>query len=112
MATINPSALQPGTQLTNAAASVYTVPTNGLAVIRRAVFVNVDTAPHVITVHRVPSGGTAVVGNKVISSRRLSPGESYVAPELTNMTLGSGDSIQALADANSVVNAFLSGFIG
>ncbi len=108
--TITPAALQPGVSLTNAAASIYTTPANGQAVIRRAVFTNHDSSPHVITVHRVPSGGSVLTANMLIDARRLTPGESYVSPELANMVLDAGDSIQAFADANSVVNAFMSGY--
>lgn len=107
--TIQPAVLTAGTQLTNSAASIYTVPVNGQAVIRRAVFTNVDTVPRLLTVHRVPNGGSALAANMVVQARRLTPGESYVAVELANMVLNGGEAIYALADANTAINAFMSG---
>lgn len=108
--TISPAILTPSAQLTNAAASIYTVPANGKAVIKRAVFTNVDTVTRLLTVHRVASGGSATTANQVITTQRLTPGEAYVAAELANMVLDAGDSIQALADANTAVNATMSGY--
>lgn len=107
---INPAVLTPSTPLNSTATVLYQVPSNGQAVIKRAVFTNVDSVTRVITVHRVPASGSPVLGNRVISEQRLTPGEAYVAPELANMVLLPGESIQALADAAAVVNATMSGF--
>ena len=107
---ITPAVFQPGIQLTASPVAIYTVPSVGQSVIRRAVFTNTDTSPRTITVHRVPNAGSASTSNRVISAFRLSPGQAYIATELSNMVLNAGDSIQALADTTSVVNAFISGF--
>lgn len=108
--TTQPAVLTASIQLPNAAASIYTVPALGQTVIKRAVFTNVDTVPHTITVHRVPSGGAAAAANRVISAFRITPGEAYVANELANMVLNSGDAIFALADTANQVNVTMSGF--
>jgi hypothetical protein len=108
--TIQPAVLTPSTQLGNTAAAIYTTPALGQAVIKRAVFTNIDTVPHTITVHRVPSGGSATIANRVISAYRLTPGQAYVAVELANMVLNGGDMIQALADTANQVNVTMSGF--
>lgn len=108
--TTQPAILTASVQLSNAAASIYTAPALGQAVIKRAVFTNVDTVPHTITVHRVPSGGSALTANLVISAFRLTPDESYIANELANMVLNGGDAIFALADTANQVNVTMSGF--
>lgn len=108
--TVTPAVLQPGTQLSNSAASIYTTGANGRTLVKRAVFTNVDTVTRLLTVYRVQSGGSATTGNIIINALRLAPGESYVAPELTNMVLNAGDAIFAKGDAASVINAFMSGF--
>lgn len=103
------AALTPTTYLSNAAASIYTCPSNQQASVKRAVFTNRDTSAHTITVHRVPSGGSVQNSNMIISARRLTPGESYVAPELASMVLNAGDAIYAFADANTSVTVTMSG---
>lgn len=107
---INAAVLQAGVVLTASAASIYTTPAAGQAVIKRAVFTNTSANPVTITVHRVPSAGSAAIGNKIIAEMRLTPGQAYVSPELSNMALNGGDSIVALCSAASSVNAFMSGF--
>jgi len=61
-------------------------------------------------VYRVASGGAAGAANTIIKDKRLTPGQSYVAPEVANMVLNSGDSIQALASAATAVTAVLMGY--
>ncbi|CAB4142365.1 hypothetical protein UFOVP1414_65 [uncultured Caudovirales phage] len=107
---IVPALLTASVQLGATAASIYTTPAQGQTLIKRAVFTNVDTSPRTITVHRVPVSGSASNANRVISSFRLSPGQSYVAVELANMVLNAGDSIQAFADTANLVNVTMSGF--
>ncbi len=110
MATIQPAVLTPSAPLSNTAAAIYTTPTAGRTVVRRAVFTNTDTSPRTITVHRVPLSGSAVTANVLIQARRLAPGEAYVAPELASMVLNGGDAIFAAADVAGVVNVTMSGF--
>lgn len=110
MATIQPAVLTPSTALGNTATAIYTTPTAGQTVVRRAVFTNTDTVPRLITVHRVPNGGSATTANIVIQAYRLAPGQAYPAPELASMVLNGGDAIFALADAAAVVNVTMSGF--
>lgn len=110
MPTVTPVPLTPTAYLSNSVGPIYTCPANSTAIVKRAVFTNRDTSPHVITVHRVPSGGTPQNSNMLIAARRLSAGESYVAPELGSMVLDQGDSIQAFTDTGSTVTVTMSGF--
>lgn len=107
---VTPAILTPTTALGNVAASIYTQPANGQAVVRRAVFTNRGANNRLITVHRVPSGGAVANTNLVIYQKRLTPGETYVSPELSAMTLNGGDAIYAFADAAAEVNVTMNGY--
>lgn len=109
MATIAPTNLGAGT-LTASAATYVTASGSSSVLIRSVVFTNTDVAARTITVHRVPSAGSATTGNRVISAFSLSAGQAYVAPELANMVLAPGETLQALASVTSVVNIAASGF--
>lgn len=108
MATISPSYLGGGT-LTNAAAAYVTASGTSTLIIKKAVFTNTDTVARTITVHRVPSGGSATTANMVLKEVSLSAGQTYDATSLGNMVLTSGATLQALASTGSVVNLFVSG---
>lgn len=98
--------------LTAAAATYVTAGASGYAIIKSAVFTNTDVAARTITVHRVPNGGSATTGNRVITAFSLAAGQAYVAPELANMVLAPGETLQALASVTSVVNIAVSGLTG
>jgi len=110
MATITPANLCNST-LTASAATYVTASGTSNIVIKSAVFTNTDASARTITVHRVASGGSATTGNRVITAFSLSAGQAYVAPELTNMVLAPGETLQALASSASVVNIQVSGLI-
>src|ERR1700760_3696459 len=95
--TILPAVLQPGVVLTNAAAAIVTSAALTQSIIKRAVFTNPTAGALTITVHRVPSGGTASGTTVIISARSIAAGGTDLAPELVNMVLNPGDMIQALA---------------
>lgn len=108
---IQPAILTPTATLTTSVAAIYTAPTSGQVVVKRAVFTNIGLTPQTVTVYRVPSGGTAANSNKIISEQRINPGETYIAAELSNMVLNGGDSIQANASALTAINATMSGLL-
>lgn len=107
---VTPLLLTASTQLGTSAASFYTTPASTKVVVRRVVFTNVDTTSRTFTVYRVPSAGAAATGNIVISAQRLSPGEAYIASELSGMVLDAGDALYALASAATAINVTASGF--
>ena len=109
--TIVPAALQPGIQLTATAAAIITCAANTQVIVKRAVFTNVTAGAITITVYRVPSAGTPGATNTLIGDYSISANTSYVSPELANMVLNPGDTVQALASAATSINAFASGLI-
>lgn len=109
---ITPQTLYTGGQLTNAAATLYTSPTNTKTVVTQATFTNVDSVARLLTVWIVRSGGSSSDTNILIDVRSLAANESYVATELAGQILGAGDFIQAKADANSVITcAGINGYL-
>jgi hypothetical protein len=108
MSTITPANLGSGT-LTGSAAAYVTANGSSRVIIKSAVFTNTDTVARTITVHRVPAAGSAAAGNMVIQAFSLSAGQAYVAPELANMVLSPGETLQALASSAAVVNINVSG---
>tara|TARA_R110000868_G_scaffold143298_1_gene361346 strand:- start:5031 stop:5375 length:345 start_codon:yes stop_codon:yes gene_type:complete len=108
---VTPAVLCAATQITNAAATYITGAAASQTIIKRAVFNNITAGAVTITVYRVASGGSAGTTNEVISARPVSAGATDLAPELANMVLNAGDTIQAKASANTSVNMTASGFI-
>lgn len=108
---VSPAVLQPGATLTASAAPYVTGAVNTLTVVSRAVFNNTGTAAVAFTVNRVPNGGSVATGNQIISGRTIAAGATDLAPELGNMVLAAGDSIECLAGTAAVVNFFAFGFV-
>lgn len=104
-----PTALQPGLVLSNTAQIIVSV-ASGKAVVKRAVFLNSTGLAAALTVYRVPAGGAPATANVIISARSIAAAGSDLAPELANMVIAPGESLQAMTDVATGVNAFVSGF--
>ncbi|WP_109477711.1 hypothetical protein [Paraburkholderia sp. C35] len=101
--------LIPDATLTTSDAAYYTSPNNTTSVLKRTVFTNTSASAVTVTVNVVRSGGSSVTTNVIIPPYAIAAGKTYVSPELAGMTLGPGDSIHALASANSAINMMSSG---
>lgn len=97
MATVTPAKGWGPLQLGTAASALITQGSSGTTTVTRAVFTNVTGAPVALTVYVVRSGGSANAASTVISAYNIGAGEAYVSPELANLVLSAGDSVQALA---------------
>jgi hypothetical protein len=87
------------------ATAYYTTPANlKKAIIRSVSFLNTDTVPQTVTVHLVPSGGTASATNMLISARSMNAGETYYCNDLDGKVLEAGGMLQCLASAASKVS--------
>lgn len=107
MATILQAQLVPPIQMTASDASYYLAPGLTTAKIGRAVFCNTDSAPHTITMNITAS--TSSAANEVISARTISPGETYVSPELAGAVIPAGTSVRGLCSAAAFVTLTISG---
>lgn len=106
-----PKRLVDGTQLTAVAATCFTVPANSLMTISAMSVTNTTATPRTLTVHLVPSGGTAGAGNMVCAARIVAPGETYNVGGAIGQTLAADGSIQALSDAATALSLVASGYI-
>jgi len=93
------------TQLGTSASTLYTVPPATTATLSNFSFTNTSANPIPITVYNVPSAGTAGTGNVVVSGYTLSPGQTYVPPQLIGLNMAAGATLQALAGTAAVINA-------
>lgn len=95
-------------QLTTAATTLYTA-TAVRAQVHAATFLNTSGAGVTITLHLVPNGGSVGDANMILKAKALNAGESYKPLELVGQWLNPGDTIQALASANTAVSAMIGG---
>ena len=105
---ITPKALIESQQLTNANAIYYTA-TNVRTIIDKFTLVNTTAGAVTATVDIVASGGTAGVASRLISARSIAAGETYTCLEIVGHIMNSGDTIQALASANTSITIRASG---
>ncbi len=108
---VSPAVLQSGATLTTVAAAYVTCAANVQTILKRTVFTNVAAGAVTFTVYRVLNAGAPTTANEIIVARSIAAGGTDLAPELTNMVLNPGDTIQCLASANTSINVFSSGFV-
>jgi hypothetical protein len=97
MSTVTQALLVVPVAMTGSDAAYYTAPVLTFAKVGRAVFCNTDTSAHALTMNLVAAGGSSGVSNTLISSRTLSPGESYVSPELAGLVITPGSMLRGLS---------------
>lgn len=105
---VTPKAIIQSQQLTNANVTYYTA-TNVRTIIDKFTLVNTTAGAVTATVDAVDSGGTAGASERLISARSIAAGETYTCPEVVGHILNPGDSIQALASANTSITIRASG---
>lgn len=98
-----------GSQITAAATTFYTVGASTRAQIQAMTITNRNAAARTVTIHLVPSGGTATDSNIILAAKSLNQDESYKVIEAIGQWLEAGGTIQALASAATSVNLVASG---
>lgn len=96
-------AIIPAAQLGTAAAAIYTTPALNTATVNNLSFTNTTTAVVSVTLHRVPSGGTAGAANTIVSAFALVPGQTWVPAQAIGLHLAAGMTLQAQASAATSV---------
>lgn len=115
--TITPTALFGPAVIGNAAAALYTAPSNSTVTINRVVVTNTSGSAVGLTIWVVRSGGATSNGNIVIGSsaggQSISAGasEPYIANALASLVLNAGDALWAEASASGALNALGSGWV-
>lgn len=102
MATIVQTQLVAPVAMTGSDAPYYTVASLTTAKIGRAIFCNTDTVAHALTMNITT--GTSAGANTFISARAISPGETYVSPELAGAVIPAGQSLRGLSHATVTIS--------
>lgn len=106
---VTPKKLFDPQMLTGSAATYYTVPANTKTLIKKLTLTNTDSVARTITLHLVPTGGSASATNMILDARGVATLDTLEAFEVEGQLLNAGDTIQALASTTSVVNIQASG---
>lgn len=92
-----------------ATATTYATSSNCVTRFDSFTLTNNDTVVQTVTVHVIPSGGTASAVNKIINAKSLAPGECYTCPEMVGKAIKAGAFVQALASTAGKVTLHASG---
>lgn len=106
--TVTVKNLIPAKQAEAAQTTQYTA-ANNKAIIDKFTVTNTTGANAVISVNLVKTGGSAAVGNRILSLRAVAPGEAYLCPEIVGQVLESGDFISTLAGTAAALTISASG---
>src|SRR5688572_2695663 len=93
-----------------ATATTYVPAELGRKTIDKCTAYNSDTVPRTLTVHLLPSGGTAAPST-IIMVKTLQASETYTCPEVVGHVIEPNGFLQALASTASVINIRISGRI-
>jgi len=99
-----------GVNLTDSAATYYTVPASTRAIIKKATFVNDDTGVVTVTINLVASGGSATYANRITKTKSLAAGESWSCSDMENHELEAGGFISMLASVTAKIGCRISGY--
>ncbi|MFW6851818.1 hypothetical protein ACODYM_11035 [Burkholderia gladioli] len=95
----------PAVQLGTSAAVLYTAPSGTTSTVNNFSLTNTSANPVPVTLYAVPSGGTPVASNTIMSAFSLSSGQTFVPPQAIGLQLAPGSSLQALAGTATAVTA-------
>lgn len=95
--------LTQGSTLTTTASVYYTAPAGTFTRITQMAMINVDVVPHIVSLFLTSNSGTPGVVDTVVKDKTLQPNETWVPYQALGFVLSPGTTIQAIADANSVV---------
>ena len=107
---LTPRAFVNGTNLTDSAATFYTVPASTWGIVKKATFCNDDAIPVTVTINLVPSGGSAAYGNRITKAKALAAGETWSCPDVENHVMEAGGFISMVASVTAKIGVRISGF--
>jgi hypothetical protein len=103
--TYTPKQLIAGAALTNGLVTYYTAETTYGTILKELILVNTHSAALAVTVHIIPTGGTAGVPTTILSGETLQPGEQRAYSLSTVIPTGSFIQASAGTGAFVVINA-------
>lgn len=93
------------TQLTTSAVAIVTAPASTVRIVDSVTFTNSSTTQDAtITLYHVASGGSADTSNILLRAYSIPAGTTKTPVELVNKKLSAGQTIQALASINGIIN--------
>ncbi len=108
-----PSCLYQAAEVTNADATVYTVPAATKVIIDQFSYGNNDASAHTLNVNIIPNGGSVGAGNLVVNAEPVvaagTTGSNNSLIAMKNQILETGDSISVKADSASKIVIRISG---
>lgn len=105
---LTPKQLAGGT-LTASAAVYYTVPAGAKTRIDAFSVANFSASPATFSIWLVPTGGSALTSNILISARSIAAGASARVPEAINQWMAGGGTIQVSASTGAAITITASG---
>jgi ATP-dependent protease ClpP protease subunit len=96
------------TQLGTSVSTVYTVGSGITATVKQILAANVTASNATVSIHLVPSGGSATNANLIFAALTVA-GNSTAVIDL-NQVMSTGDTLQALAGTGSAINLVISGY--
>lgn len=96
-------------QAQNAQTTQYTAPAGTRTILDKFTGTNTTAAVANLSINLVPNGGAAGVGNLIVQTKTLQPGECYTFPEIVGHVLNPGDAISTLAGTAAAITIRASG---
>lgn len=94
------------------AVAAYTVPSGKSIKVTQAILCNATSSAVIVSIHVVPSGGSATAANKVINGYSIAGQDTVNMTDLLGgMMLGDGDFIAIQTGTANSVNLMLSGAV-
>ena len=107
---IIPKAIVQGVNLTNAAATYYTVGANTRGIITKATFINDDSSAVTVSINLVPTAGSAGYANAITKEKSLAAGETWSCVDLVSHVIETGGFLSMLASVDAKVGCRISGY--
>jgi hypothetical protein len=96
-------------QLTTSAVAYYTAPEGTYTRLTQVTVTNQDVSPRTFDIYLVPTGASANATTKIINSKTLQPGESYVPYQILGAVLQPASAIYAAASTATQMSVYASG---
>lgn len=107
MATYLTKELTAVTGLTATAATLYTVPASTTTTVKTILLSNYTSTDRSVTLHLVPSGGSAAAGNKILGEVTVTANTTTTID--TAIVMPTGAFLSGLASATTSINVHISG---
>jgi ATP-dependent protease ClpP protease subunit len=107
MATYTTKELKAVTGLTATAATLYTVPASTTTTVKTILLSNYTSTDRSVTLHLVPSGGSAAAGNKILGEVTVTANTTTTID--TAIVMPTGAFLSGLASATTSINVHISG---